>query len=320
MKTLAAFLAACAFAWPFAVAAQAWPTRPVTMISPSAAGGAPDLIARVLSERLSAELGQRFIIDNKPGASQVIGLSAAAKAPKDGYTFVFASTSGLSMNRLTAVSLPYDPVRDFAPVINVGLSPMMIAVNADLPVKTLPELIDYIRQRPGKLNFGTIGQRNIPQVTGEWLKEMARIDMIHIPYPSSQVAATDAMTGRIQVVIDGIPPIIAMVSDGRLRPIATAAAQRLPGLEHIPAVAETLPGFEINGWFAIMAPDGVPQPIIETLNKKLQGILKEPAVVAKLHQTGTYPIGGTPQDLRDFINNDFANLERAVKAARLEKK
>jgi tripartite-type tricarboxylate transporter receptor subunit TctC len=299
--------------------AQSWPSRPVTMISPSAAGGAPDVIARVLSERLSAEFGQRFIIDNKPGANQVIGLSAAARAPKDGYSFVFASTSGLSMNRLTAASLPYDPVKDLAPVINVGLSPMMIAVNAELPVKTLPELIAYVKQRPGQVNFGTIGQRNIPQVTGEWLKQQAGIDMLHIPYPSSQLAAADAMTGRIQVIIDGIPPIIAMVTDGRLRPIATAAAKRLPGLEQVPAVAETLPGFEINGWFAIMAPAGVPQPIIDTMNQKLQAILKEPAVVARLHQTGTYPIGGTPQDLREFIERDYANLERAVKAARLEK-
>jgi tripartite-type tricarboxylate transporter receptor subunit TctC len=290
------------------------------MIAPSAAGGAPDVIARVLAERLSAEFGQRFIIENKPGANQMIGMSAAARAPKDGYTFVFASTSGLSMNRLTVADLTYDPVRDFAPVINVGLSPMMIAVNAELPVKTLPELIDYVKQRPGKLNFGTIGQRNIPQVTGEWLKSMGGIDMVHVPYPTSQLAATDAMTGRIQFVIDGIPPIIAMVSDGRLRPIATAAAQRLPGLEHIPAVAETLPGFEINGWFAIMAPAGVPQSIIDSLNQKLQAILKEPAVIARLHQTGTYPIGGTPEDLRQYISRDFANLERAVKAARLEKK
>ena len=227
--------------------AQSWPTRPVTMISPSAAGGAPDVIARVLSERLSTELGQRFIIDNKPGANQAIGLSAAAKAPKDGYTFVFASTSGLSMNRLTAATLPYDPIKDFAPVINVGLSPMMVAVNAELPVKTLSDLIAYAKQQPGRLNFGTIGQRNIPHVTGEWLKTQAQIDMLHIPYPSSQLAAADAMSGRIQIIIDGIPPIIAMVSDGRLRPIATAAAQRLPGLEHIPAVAETLTGFEING-------------------------------------------------------------------------
>ncbi len=300
--------------------AQSWPTRPVTMISPSAAGGAPDVIARVLSERLSTELGQRFIIDNKPGANQAIGLSAAAKAPKDGYTFVFASTSGLSMNRLTAATLPYDPIKDFAPVINVGLSPMMVAVNAELPVKTLSDPIAYAKQQPGRLNFGTIGQRNIPHVTGEWLKTQAQIDMLHIPYPSSQLAAADAMSGHIQIIIDGIPPIIAMVSDGRLRPIATAAAQRLPGLEHIPAVAETLTGFEINGWFAIMAPAGVPQAIIDALNEKLQAILKEPAIVARLHQTGPYPIGGTPQDLRDFIERDFAILERAGKAARLEKK
>jgi tripartite-type tricarboxylate transporter receptor subunit TctC len=300
--------------------AQSWPVRPVTIISPSAAGAAPDVVARILSERLSMEFGQRFLIENKPGANQAIGLSFAARAPKDGYTFVFSSTSGLSMNRLTAASLPYDPIKDFAPVINVGLSPMMIAVNAALPVKTLAELVAYVKKQPGVVNFGTIGQANIPQVTGEWLKSQAGIDMLHIPYPSSQLAAADAMSGRIQVLIDGIPPIIALVSDGRLRPIATAAAQRLPGLEHIQAVAETLPGFELNGWFAIMAPAGAPQGIIDTLNLKLQAILRDPAVVARLHQTGTYPIGGTPQDLREFIDRDFANLERAVKAARLEKK
>jgi tripartite-type tricarboxylate transporter receptor subunit TctC len=300
--------------------AQSWPTRPVSVIVPSAAGGAPDVIARVLAERLSAEFPQRFVVENRAGANQTIGMGAAAKAPKDGYTILFASTSGISMNRLTMANLPYDPIVDFAPVINVGLSPMMIAVNATLPVKTLPELIAYAKQHPGKVNFGTLGFRNVPQVTGEFLKSMAGIDMVHIPYPSSQLAATDAMTGRTQVVIDGIPPLIAMVSDGRLRPIATAAAKRLPGLEHIPAVAETLPGFEINGWFAFLAPAGSPQEIISTLNGKLQAILKEPAVIQRLHQTGTYPIGGTPEDLREFIEKDFANLERAVKAARLEKK
>lgn len=312
-------IAAAALAPSASAQAPAWPTRPVTIIVPTAAGGAPDSAARLLADRLSTELGQRFIIDNRPGANQVIGLSGAARAPKDGYTFVFASSSGISMNRLTMNNLPYDPVKDLIPVINVGVSPMMIAVNPDLPIKTLPELIAYAKQKPGAVNFGTIGQRNIPQVTGELLKAVAQVEMVHVPYPTSQVAITDAMSGRTQMVVDGIPPLITMVNDGRLRALAVASAERLPGLEQIPTVAETLPGFEINGFFAVMAPSGVPQNIIDLMNQKLQVILKEPGVIAKLRQGGTYPVGGTAQDLQRYINKDYTILERAVKAGKLEK-
>ncbi|MES2536841.1 MAG: tripartite tricarboxylate transporter substrate-binding protein [Pseudomonadota bacterium] len=309
-------LAVTAAAW---AQAPAWPARPVTVIVPTAAGGAPDIAARLLADRLSTELGQRFIIDNRPGANQIIGLSNAARAPKDGYTFVFASSSGLSMNRLTMANLPYDPIKDLVPVINVGVSPMLIAVNPDLPIKSIAELIAYAKQKPGAVNFGTIGQRNIPHVTGELLEATAQIDLVHVPYPTSQIAATDAIAGRTQVVIDGIPPLIGMVNDGRLRAIAVASAARLPGLEQIPTVAESLPGFEINGFFAVMAPAGVPQNIIDLVNQKLQVILKEPAIIAKLRQGGTYPVGGTSQDLRNYIDKDYAILERAVKAGKLEK-
>jgi tripartite-type tricarboxylate transporter receptor subunit TctC len=305
--------------WCMTATAQEWPTKPVTLIVPATSGGAPDITARLLTARLSAKLGQQFIVDNRVGAAGAIGGAAVAKAQPDGYTYLFGSTSSISMNRLTLPSLGYDPVRDFAPVVNIGISPMMVAVSAELPVKTLPELIALAKQQPGRLNFATAGSRNIPHVTGELFASMAQIQLVHIPYKSGPLANADVGSGRVQIMVDGIPPLAPLIANGKLRPIATASAQRLPGLENIPAVAETLPGFEINGWFAIMAPAGVPQNIVERFNREVNVILKEPATIARLRELGTYPVGGSPEDLRKFIERDFANLEKAVAAAKLQK-
>lgn len=295
--------------------AQSWPDKPVKFFVAGAAGSAPDIIARLIGDGLSNIWGQQVIIDNRPGAAGNLGTAAAAKAPADGYNILFGQAAPLALNQYTFQSLPFDPEKDFVPVVAVGLSPMMIAVNKDLPAKTVGELIALAKAQPGKINFGTSSQRNIPHLTGELLAGQAGIKLVHVPYKSNAQAAAETTTGLTQVYIDGIPPMRAHMKADRVRVIAVSAAKRLSNFPDIPAVAETLPGFEFNGWFAILAPTGTPPEVVARLNKDANTVLRAPAMVQRLLGFGIYDPGGTPEELARFIRSERANYAKAVKAA-----
>lgn len=298
--------------------AQPWPAKPVKFFVAGASGSAPDVIARLIGERLAAIWGQQVIVDNRPGAAGNLGTAAAAKAPADGYNILFGQAAPLAMNQLTFKTLPFDAEKDFAAVVSVGLSPMMIAVNNDLPVRTVADLIAAAMAQPGKINFGTSSSKNIPHLTGEMLAAMAGVKLVHVPYKSNAQAAAETLSGLTQVYIDGIPAMAAHMKSGRLRVIAVSSAKRLANFPGIPAVSETLPGFEFNGWFAILAPAGTPPQVIARLNQDANAVLRTPEMRARLEGFGIYDPGGTPEELARYMRDERERYAKAVKAAGIE--
>jgi tripartite-type tricarboxylate transporter receptor subunit TctC len=298
--------------------AQAWPAKPVKFYVAGAAGSAPDIIARLVGDGLSKIWGQQVIVDNRPGAAGNVGTAAAAKAPADGYNILFGQAAPIALNQHTFKSLAFDPEKDLAPVVAIGLSPMMIAVNNDLPVKTLADLIALAKKQPGKVNFGTSSQRNIPHLTGEMLAAQAGIKLQHVPYKSNSQAAAETTSGLTQVYIDGIPPMRAHMQAGRLRVIAVSSAKRLSNFPDIPAVAETIPGFQFGGWFAILAPTGTPKEVIARINKDVNTVIASPAMSERQLGFGIYGGGGSPEDLGEFLREERASYGKAVKAAGIQ--
>jgi tripartite-type tricarboxylate transporter receptor subunit TctC len=299
-------------------AAEEWPSKPVKFYVAGAAGSAPDIIARLIGDGLAKIWGQQVIIDNRPGAAGNLGTAAAARAPADGYNILFGQAAPLALNQHTFKSLPFDPEKDLVPVVAIGLSPMMIAVNNDLPVKNVAELIALAKAQPGKVNFGTSSQRNIPHLAGEMLASMAGVKLTHVPYKSNAQAAAETASGLTQVYIDGIPPMRAHMQAGRLRVIAVSSAKRLSNFPDIPAVAETLPGFEFGGWFAILAPTGTPKEVVARVNKDVNTVLASPAMSERQLGFGIYGGGGTPQALAEFLRRERESYGRAVKAAGIQ--
>lgn len=307
--------AAALFLFTALAAAQPWPEKPVKFYVAGAAGSAPDIIARLIGDGLARIWGQQVVVDNRPGAAGNLGTAAAAKAPADGYNILFGQAAPLALNQHTFRSLPFDAEKDLVPVVAIGLSPMMIAVNNDLPAKNLAELIALAKAQPGKINFGTSSQRNIPHLTGEMLASMAGIKLTHVPYKSNAQAAAETASGLTQAYIDGIPPMRAHMQAGRVRVIAVSSAKRLPNFPDIPAVGETLPGFQFGGWFAILAPAGTPQDVVARINKDVNTVLASPAMSERQLGFGIYGGGGTPEDLGRFLREERENYGKAVKAA-----
>jgi tripartite-type tricarboxylate transporter receptor subunit TctC len=253
--------------------AQAWPARPVRVLVGFPPGGGVDLTARPLAQRLSDRLGAQFVVENRGGAGGNIAMDAAAKAPADGYTLLVANVGMLAINPALYRDLPFDTVRDFAPVAQLVAVPLAVAVPAELPVRSLSEFIAYARQRPGQLNMGSGGNGGIPHLAFELLKRQAGIDMVHVPYRGSAPALQDLIGGRVQLMIDGYNLMRGANEAGRLRVIATTGPRRLAALPDVPTVAETLPGFEALGWQGVVAPAGTPEPVLAALEQAIGALL-----------------------------------------------
>jgi len=242
-----------------AASAQSWPQRPVKIVVTFPTGGAPDILARILSER--AQLGQPMVVDNKPGAGGNIGADIVAKSAPDGYSIVMGTVGTHSINGAIYAKMPYDMVRDFAPVALVASTPNLLVVNNNLPVKTINELIAYMKANPNKLSFGSPGVGTSVHVAGELFKTMTGTSMTHVPYKGRQFAIPDLVGGSIQLMFDNMPSALPMASEGKIRPIAVTSAKRSPAAPDIPTVAESVPGFEATSWFAVFAPAATPRPL-----------------------------------------------------------
>lgn len=298
--------------------AQSWPSKPVKWFVAASAGSAPDIVARVIADKLTPLWGQQIIIDNRPSAGGIVGTAAAAQAEPDGYNLLFAQAAPIVSSQYLFKSLPYDPHKDLVPIVSLGISPMMLAVHPDVKANTLVELIALAKAQAGKLSFGTPGSRNIPHMTGELLASMTLVQWVHVPYKTTPQAAADAMAGVTQVYINGIPPMAPFLNNGKLRVLAVSSPKRLPNYPDIPAMSEVASGFTMVGWFGLMAPARTAGDTIARINRDANSVVRDPKVAARLLQLGMYDPGGTPESFGSFIAEERARWSKAVKAARLE--
>src|SRR5713101_1070980 len=294
--------------------AQSWPARPIKMIVSFPAGSAPDIVCRFVTDRLSQAVGQHIIVDNRPGSGNVIAGQAAARSAPDGYNFFCATAATLVSNPHTFKSLPYDPVRDFAPVAMIAKGPFFVLVHPGVPVKTLAELAAYDKANPGKLTFATDGLRNFTGMMAAWLNKISGMSILTVPYAAMPLGIQDTVTGRTQVTILAVPAAAPRIRSAELRPLAASFAQRVPGYENVPAIAETYPGFELVGWFLIVAPAGTPAESGQRVNREMDKILKDPETVRRLRDLGFFTEGAeTPEAVGDAIRADREKWGRIVK-------
>ncbi|MFP5413144.1 MAG: Bug family tripartite tricarboxylate transporter substrate binding protein [Gammaproteobacteria bacterium] len=310
--------ASLALAAPIA-GAQAWPSKPVKIVVTFPTGGAPDILARLFSEK--AQLGQPVIVDNKPGAGGNIGADIVAKSAPDGYTIVMGTVGTHSINGSVFAKMPYDMVKDFAPVSLIASTPNLLVVNNDLPVKTVQDLIAHAKANPDKLSFGSPGIGTSVHVSGELFKSMAGVKMTHIPYKGRQFAIPDLIGGQIQLMFDNMPSALPMAREGKIRAVAQTGAKRSPAAPDVPTVAESgLPGFEATSWFALFAPAGTPKEIVDRIAAEAQRIYKLPEVAERLAKLGLDPILSTPEDLAKYQAAEIAKWAKVVQesGARVE--
>jgi tripartite-type tricarboxylate transporter receptor subunit TctC len=298
-----------------AARAQAWPARPVRIVVGFPAGGGVDLTARPLAQRLGDRLGQQFVVDNRGGAGGNIAMDAVAKSPADGYTLLQANVGMLAINPGLYRDLPFDTIRDFAPVAQVVAVPLAVAVPADLPVRTLPEFIAHAKARPGQLNMGSGGNGGIPHLAFELMKRQAGIDVVHVPYRGSAPALQDLLGGRVQLMVDGYNLMRGAAEAGRVRVIATTGRRRLPALPDVPTVAETLPGFEAEGWQGIVAPAGTPEPILAALEQAIGGLLAGGDLPQIYLNQGQLPAFAPRADFAALIRREREQWTRVIREA-----
>jgi len=302
----------------FAVAASgqtSYPSRPVRFIVPSAAGGGTDIIARAIAQKLSESLGQQFVVDNRPGAGQMIGIELAAKSPTDGHTIVMAAST-LAINSVMYKKVSYDPVRDFAPITQAASLPNVLVVHPSLPVKSVAELIAYAKQRPGQLNFASAGIGTSPQMSVELLKSMAGIDMVHIPYKGTSPGVVDLLAGQVTVMTPNVLTALPHIKAGKLRALAVTSAKRSEALPDIPTIAEAgLPGYDSTQWYGVLAPAGTPHEIVARLHAEIVRALRLPDVRERLAADGAEAVGSTPEEFAAFIRSEIEKWAAVAKSA-----
>jgi tripartite-type tricarboxylate transporter receptor subunit TctC len=274
-------------------------------------GGAPDILARLFSEK--AQLGQSVIVDNKPGAGGNIGADFVAKSSGDGHTIVMGTVGTHAINGALYEKMPYDMVKNFSPVSLVASAPNLLVVNNDLPVKTVAELITYLKANPNKLSFGSPGIGSSVHVSGELFKSMTGTTMEHVPYKGRQFAIPDLIGGSIQLMFDNMPSALPMAKEGKIRAVAQTTAKRSNAAPDVPTVAETIPGFEATTWFAIFAPASTPKPIVDRLQAEVVRVFKLPDVQEKLKTLGLDPVLSTPEELQRYQASEIVKWAKVVK-------
>jgi tripartite-type tricarboxylate transporter receptor subunit TctC len=295
-------------------AAQDYPSRPVKWVVGYPAGGATDILARLIGQRLSERLGQQFVIENKPGAGNNVGTEAVVTAEPDGYTLLLVNPAN-GINASLYAKLPFNFIRDIAPVAGIARVPNVMIVPNDFPAKTVAEFIAYAKANPGKVNMASSGNGTSIHLSGELFKAMTGVQMQHVPYRGSAPAVTDMLGGRVQVMFDNLPSAISHIRAKSLRALAVTTTERSAQLPDVPTVGDTVKGYEASAWFGMGAPAKTPRPIIDKLNKEVNAILAEPAMKARIAELGGVTLIGTPEDFGKIIASETEKWAKVVKFA-----
>ncbi len=307
-------VAAVAFALaPALAAAQAWPSKPVKIVVPFAAGGATDVVARLLAQKLGETWGQTVVVENKAGAGGNIGADLVAKSPPDGYTLLMTSGSIVAANPFIYKDMGFDPIRELAPITNVASGPQVLVIIKDLPPKNLQEFISYAKANPKKINFGSAGVGTQTHLAGENFAYAAGLDLVHVPYKGESAALTDLMGGQIQMVPANFAAAVPHIKGGRIRCLALTSLQRHPELADCATAAEVIPGFKNDGWWGLMAPAGTPREILDKVQRDSAKILHAEEFKARFAQQGMAPVANRPDELAAAIREESKIWQNVIK-------
>lgn len=308
-------LAAVATALACATSASAYPDHPVKIIVPYPAGGTSDILARLVASRLEQRLGKPFVIENRAGASGMIGAGAVAQAAPDGYTLVLGTISSHGINASVFKTMSYDAVRDFAPVTIIASTPNVLMVHPSLPVQNVKELIAYAQKNPGALNFGSTSTAGSPHMSGELLKTLTKIDIQHVPYRGASPMLNDLLGGHIKMAFDNLPSSMAHIRSGAVRALAVTTTERFPHAPDIPTMAESgVPGYEVAAWFGVLAPAKTPPAVVDLLQRNIAEIVKEEPIRKRLDDLGAVPAGNPPADFARHIEAEVRKWKDVVAA------
>lgn len=297
--------------------AQSYPSKSIRLVVPFPAGGATDLFARSVSQKLGERLGQSVVVDNKPGAGGTLGADIGAKAPADGYTLLLTTTSTHSIGPNLNPRIPYDAARDFTPISHLGNAPSIMLVPNNSPAKTVKEWIDLARQKPGQLNYASSGNGTIVHLTAELFKSQAHLFVVHIPYKGTALAIPDLASGKLDVLFDSLPTGLPHVKDGRLRALGVTSAKRTPLAPELPPISDVLPGFESNTWFGIFGPRGLPPEVVARINAAANQALRDPDVLDRLTRLGIEPVGGTPAQFASMLSTESAKWKKIIQERKI---
>jgi tripartite-type tricarboxylate transporter receptor subunit TctC len=305
------------FTHPFAV--ENFPNKPIRLIVPFPPGGGNDVIARVIAQKLSDRLKQQVIVENRAGANGIVGLQALIAAPPDGYTIAVGAAGPLAVNPSLYAKLPYDPVKDFAPITNLVNYPLLLVANPSLPVKNTKELISLAKNKPGTIYYSSPGNGNSGHLAGELFNSMAQVNIVHVPYKGQGPALADLLAGQVQLLYSSIPSVINYVKNGQLNAIAVGSSKRLSSLPDVPTIAESgVPGYDAYSWVGMVAPAGTPKEVIRILNHEIVAILKQKETAEKLNQEGAIPVGDSPEEFGAYIQAEIKKWGAVVRAANIK--
>lgn len=311
LRVLAVAAAASVFAT--TPGAQTFPSKPIRLISPYAAGGANDIVCRVIAEKLSELMGQTVLVDNKPGAGSMVGSQLLVKAPADGYTIMMADIAH-GANPALRKTMPYDTLKDFAPVVLVAELPTVLLVNPSVPANSIAELVAYAKQNPGKLNYSSSGFGSTNHLAAEVFKDELGLDIVHVPYQGGGEAMNALLGGQVQMLFITLPASLPHIKAGKVRALALTSAKRMTALPDVSTVSETvLPGFDINLWIGVVAPAGTPAAVVDRLNADFNKVLAMPAVRDRIAALGANIVGGTPTQFDAFIRRELQRWAKTIK-------
>ncbi|MGQ0512568.1 MAG: Bug family tripartite tricarboxylate transporter substrate binding protein [Betaproteobacteria bacterium] len=309
-------LLALVFLLPLAAAAQTWPSKPIRLVIPFGPGGATDVIARLVGQKVSEQLGQPIVFDNRPGANGNIGTEAAVKSPADGYTLVMSYDGTMAINPSVYRKMPFDPVKDLAPVASVAQLPLLMVVHPSVPAKNVAEFVAFAKSRPGAVNYSSAGYGSAGHLAAELFRGRAGIDMVHVNYKGGGQAVLDLVGGQIQMVMTGLTTVEGHLKGGKLRALAFTSPRRMSGAPEVPTFDESgFPGLVVQSWYGILAPAGTPADIVGRLNGEINKAIQAPEVRARLASLGTDPTGGSAAEFGATIRADIARWAKVVETA-----